>query len=473
MPNQPAPSQARRSAESGFSLIELLLALVVAAEVIIAASMAFDFSNHAAAVQTQVTDMQQSLRIVQHDIARLVRMAGRGGLPAGMRPDLAFDPGAAMPELGGLALEVRNGVTDSTDRRIARGVNGAPEALDGTDILIVRGCFTNPIYLVESETLTLDDPEAPTAATLVIRDTGAIGMSQSLAPLCEELRTTGGGTMLLASPEGRAVYGVGAIVNHDCPATGGPSQLNLELDVDFNSPLNPDIDPDPLVRTRAFPPRMEAITACLLEEYRYFVEEVHEIPTDDTSPLRPVLARARFEPGTELPYAGDVQNYSMPLADGIIDLQIALGFDTGFPRAMGNTSTPGAIDDDADFINGSNDEVIFEAPTWADRVTDDWLYNHPGDVDEDGLALNPRWRVHDFDGRAGIGVNLYHVRVTTIARTNRADRKYQAPDFDTETTRDFVEDHDYDEAPASDFKTIENRKHRRRSLTTNIDLRNL
>src|SRR5690606_10020447 len=181
------PSQARRSAESGFSLIELLLALVVAAEVIIAASMAFDFSNHAAAVQTQVTDMQQSLRIVQHDIARLVRMAGGGGLPAGMRPGLAFDPGAAMPELGGLALEVRNGVTDSTDRRIARGVNGAPEALDGTDILIVRGCFTNPIYLVESATLTLDAPEAPLAATLVIRDTGAIGMSQSLAQLSEEL----------------------------------------------------------------------------------------------------------------------------------------------------------------------------------------------------------------------------------------------------------------------------------------------
>jgi hypothetical protein len=81
--------------------------------------------------------------------------------------------------------------------------------------------------------------------------------------------------------------------------------------------------------------------------------------------------------------------------------------------------------------------------------------------------------VHDFDGRVGLAVQLYQVRVTTIARTNRADRTYQAPDFDPIVGRDYVEDHDYDTAPASSFKTVENRKFRRRALTTIIDLRNL
>lgn len=467
------PRTFRRPAEAGFTLIELLLALIVAAEVIVAAAMAFDFSNQAAAVQTQVTDMQQSLRVVQHDIARLVRMAGRGGLPAGIRPDLEFDPSETIPDLLGMALEVRNGVTGTgaQDRRVARGVADSPVALEGTDILTVRGCFTNPLYQLESETLTLDDPAAPTAATMVIRSESVIGIQQPLAPLCEELDAAGGGTLLLASPEGREVYGLGLITQDDCGDS--VAELNLELDLTFNSPLNPDQSDDPTVRDRRFPPRMEAITACLLEEYRYFVQELHENPLDPTSPLRPRLARARFEPGTELPYGGDVQNYALPLADGIIDLQIALGFDTGYPRAEAETDTPGAIDDDTDFLNDNNDEVIYEAPVFANRNLDDWLYNHPDDVNNEGKALSPRWRVHDFTGRAGLAVQLYQVRVTTIARTNRADRTYQAPDFDPIIGQDYVEDHDYDTAPASAFKTVENRKFRRRALTTIIDLRNL
>jgi type II secretory pathway pseudopilin PulG len=466
----------RRPAQAGFTLIELLLALIVAAEVIIAAAMAFDFSNQAAAVQTQVTDMQQSLRIVQHDIARLVRMAGRGGLPAGIRPELEFDPSETIPDLLGMALEVRNGVTGTAarDRRIARGIADSPVALEGTDILTVRGCFTNPLYQLESETLTLDDPAAPTAATMVIRNESVIGIRQPLRPLCEELDAAGGGTLLLASPEGREVYGLGLITQDDCPAGGTePDLVNLQLDLTFNSPLNPDQSADPTVRDRRFPPRMEAITACLLEEYRYFVQELHENPVDLTSPLRPRLVRARFEPGTELPYGGDAQNYALPLADGIIDLQFALGFDTGYPRAEGTTNIPGAIDDDIDFLNQTDDEVIFEAPVFANRNLDDWLYNHPDDVNNEGKALSPRWRVHDFVGRVGLAVQLYQVRVTTIARTNRADRTYQAPDFDPIVGQDFIEDHDYDTAPASSFKTVENRKFRRRALTTTIDLRNL
>jgi len=466
----------RRPAEAGFTLIELLLALIVAAEVIVAAAMAFDFSNQAAAVQTQVTDMQQSLRIVQHDIARLVRMAGRGGLPAGIRPELEFDPSDTIPDLLGMAIEVRNNVTGTaeSDRRIARGVANSPVALEGTDILTVRGCFINPLYALDPETLVLDDPALPTAATLVIKSESVIKIPQPLRPFCEELDAAGSGTLLLASSEGRAVYGVGLITQDDCPGgAANPDLVNLQLDLTVNSPLNPDQSSDPLVRDRRFPPRMEALTACLLEEYRYFVQELHDDPADPTSPLRPRLARARFEPGTELPYGGDAQNYALPLADGIIDLQVALGFDTGYPRDEANTSIPGAIDDDTDFLNGSNDEVIYEAPVFANRNLDDWLYNHPDDVNAQGKALSPRWRVHDFDGRAGLEVQLYHVRVTTIARTNRADRTYQAPDFDPVVGRDYVEDHDYDTAPANAFKSLENRKFRRRALTTIIDPRNL
>ena len=64
------------------------------------------------------------------------------------------------------------------------------------------------------------------------------------------------------------------------------------------------------------------------------------------------------------------------------------------------------------------------------------------------------------------------MRITTIARTQRPDPNYQAPDFDATVGTDLVEDHDYDQAPANQFKTQDARKYRRRMLTTIVSMRN-
>jgi hypothetical protein len=203
----------------------------------------------------------------------------------------------------------------------------------------------------------------------------------------------------------------------------------------------------------------------ILEEYRYYVRDEHEVPGNAATPLRPRLARARFEPGTELPYANDAQNYALDLADGVFDLQVALGFDSDYPST--SSTTPGSFDDDLDY--DGVDDTIFEAAAGSGaRDQDDWLYNDPGDDPTDN-----QYRVHGYTGRAGEPVHLYFVRVTTIARTNRADPSYRAPDFDATAGSDLVEDHDYDQAPANDFKSDDNRKFRRRMLTTVVDLRNI
>lgn len=284
--NDRAPSPAT---EAGFSLLELLLSLVIAAEILVAAYMAFDISNHATAVQTQITDLQQSLRIVQHDMSRLVRMAGRGGLPAEIRPDLPFVATATIPDLQGLALEVRNNVSDGTGRRISRTDNTSPLALPGTDILTVRGCFANPLYQITQGSLILQDVDAdgiPDRATLPVPDVSSIRIAQPLGPFCDELRDRGSATLILGSPEGRAVWGIARIRTHDCPASGAPSQVNLTLDLLNNSPLNPDLDTNPATISRAFPPEMDAAVACMLEEYRYYVREQYEnpsVPTDRKS----------------------------------------------------------------------------------------------------------------------------------------------------------------------------------------------
>src|SRR5580692_5137300 len=85
---EPCPAIASRpefrlgARERGFTIIEMTIALFVTAEVILAGLALFDFHNKLARVQTQVSDMQQSLRVAQYDLVRMTRMAGRGGFPA-------------------------------------------------------------------------------------------------------------------------------------------------------------------------------------------------------------------------------------------------------------------------------------------------------------------------------------------------------------------------------------------------------
>jgi Tfp pilus assembly protein PilW len=457
--------------QAGFSLLELLIALVVAIEILVAAAIAFDVHNKMAVVQSQVTDLQQSLRIAQYDVARLTRMAGRGGLPAAIRPDAVFNPADPIPQLGGLGIELRDNVTDATDRHIARGVNTSPQALEGTDILIVRGCFSGSVYQLQPNAFLPTDSNGDLLAdgdvSFSIDARSVAGIPQPLGPLVEQVNVANTRPlMIFVSPVARTQFGVGRVTASD-PTSGDPSQLQVTVNVDPGSTLNPEVRRGAPFNdiARGMEPNMTAALACLLEEYRYYIREEHEIPGDATSALRPRLTRARFEPGTELPYANDAQNYSLDLADGVFDLQVALGLDTDYPST--SSTSPGSFEDDADF--DGPDDTIFEAAAGStDRNHDDWLYNDPTDDPTDS-----QYRVHAFTGRVGQPVLLYHVRVTTIARTLRGDPAYRAPDFDATAGTDLVEDHDYDQAPASNFKSDENRKFRRRMLTTMIETRNL
>jgi len=62
--------------------------------------------------------------------------------------------------------------------------------------------------------------------------------------------------------------------------------------------------------------------------------------------------------------------------------------------------------------------------------------------------------------------DLYYVRITTLARTDRRDKSYQAPVLER------VEDNTYDKDSAV-FNTTNERMYRRRLLRTVIDMRNL
>jgi hypothetical protein len=99
--------------------------------------------------------------------------------------------------------------------------------------------------------------------------------------------------------------------------------------------------------------------------------------------------------------------------------------------------------DDGDEVG--NDDRIFES---ADGTNDDWLFNDTQPV------VPLQWA----------NQQLYFIRLTTLARTDRRDAGYQSP----ELVR--LENHDL---TTSRFNTRTDRMFRYRPLQTLIDMRNL
>jgi len=469
----------RANRQSGFTLIELVVSLFVAVEILVAAAVAFDVHSRVAQIQMQVTDLQQSLRVAQYDLTRVVRSAGRGGLPVELAPNAIFNPSDTIPALKGLAIEIRNNVTGD-DRYIARETTkSSPQAIDGSDILAVRGCIGGNSWQIDPSTFDWDsnnDLVADSDAVLTIPRTSVAGLLQPLGSLVEDVqaydsadtdKVTWKGKFILVSPTSLQSYAVTDIVSMDFdgPATD-PTEVRLTLNLNNNSTLDP-YNNDLVTPVRQYPPNMAVSLGCFLEEYRYYVREV---AGDAVTPIRPRLTRARFEPGTELAYLGLDSNFTLDLADGVFDLQVALGLDTDLKQtAYSETEPGGSYNDDTNWVG--DDDTIYEADPFdpaQDRTADDWLYNDPGDD-----VTNAIYTTHAIGGNAGNPVEVYFVRINTAARTTRPDRIYQAGEIDTRTDGEWIEDHDYDTDPPNAYITGDNLKYRRRILQTIVDMRNL
>ena len=424
MHSRPSPSR-----QSGFSLIELLIGMVIAIEILIAALTIFDVHNRMARVQLQVTDMQQSLRVAQYDMVRTTRMAARGGLPIGPGTPPRFrvdNTTLSVPWLRGLAVEARDNVAEGGDNFVKLGT-AEPAALPGTDILTVRGCLSGLLFQMDAT-----NPAAFTGATLTVQRNLPSGRSQDLTELLEPGFSS---PMLLQSSVSRSQYAVAEV------ASVAGNANSVVLTITFASALSP---PNPLVV--APPAGFVPGFACALEEYRYYIRPTFITDPNGDLQLSPRLARARMIPGTELAHDEDDANLTLDLADEILDLQVALGFDTTYG---------GAFDDDADAVGA--DDLFFEGADDDARKADDWLGNSSADDPTEG----------QYQAR------LYYVRISTLGRTARRDPKYVAPDFDPTAGEDYIENNNYDASPASEYKSGVNRQFRHRLLRTVVDLRNI
>ncbi len=403
-------------ARAGFTLIELLVSMVVFLGILVAMFAVFNANYKLAQVQTHVANMQQSLRIAQHDLVRMVRMAGRGGLSRGTLPQ-------------GLAVAVTSNVPDGTT--LGSGAS-PPAVVAGTDILTIRGVFSTPYYQVNPAggNFQIDNP--PSTGSVRIQDPNpTTGVRQDLEELAAaiEAATPVPDALMLVSPLDDSIY---AVVKID-PPTSSVTRVGGAV-VEVTLGFSVDADYLPLSPGGVYPPTLTNVAFVgILEEYRFYVRQAFAIPGDNTSELVPRLSMARFFPGTNDAYAGVASNLMIDVADNILDFQVALGVDT------------------------DDDDVLDEPTPPSD---DEWLYNHH--TDNDGEA---RWNAVPGTGAVP---ELFYVRLTTLARTDRPDFKYVSPAIDE------IEDHQVSE-PATPGNPTElaRRRYRRWQLQTVVDLRNL
>jgi prepilin-type N-terminal cleavage/methylation domain-containing protein len=288
-----------RSSQAGFTLVELLVSLAVTAVLILGILATFDLNNRVTHVQTNIADMQQSLRVAQDDMLRLARMTGRGGLPANM------------------AISVTNNVAANTNLVTAAA---STRILEGTDVVRLRGVFNSSVYQVDSlNPAMFKQPDAGGIASVTVAAKTGMGVSQDLAKL-DTLAKVGEALLAVSPSETYVVGKVEGKANGTLTLADGTTVATLTITYSQNA--------NAAALNGTFPPAASFPAIAYLgnlEEYAYYVREQHAIPSDLTSDLTPKLARARLIPGSSLPY--DAENTD--LADNILDLQAAVSFAGG------------------------------------------------------------------------------------------------------------------------------------------------
>jgi hypothetical protein len=433
--------------ESGFTIIEMLVALFVTVELILAVLLLFDFSNKLTRVQTNVTDMQQSLRVAQYDTVRFIRMLRRGGLPLGPLTAVAADANAAA-SLNGIGLSVRDNAAVGA---LIAGA-GSPTVVTGSDVLIIRGAFSNPVYQVDPGVVP------PTFNVNILAGKGTVfipaavpsggsgisGIPQHMEALISAVTNNIPEALLLVSPVNDSIYAVVELdPNQSDIATPG---VGVTLAFKFkNGTRTANYNAlDPL---GAFPANLTTVSnVSILEEYRVYVRSFSNnppsgaaSPEDKAAALNPKLSRARVFPNSDDAYgsgnaAANAINLMTDVADDVTDLQVALGFDSslaGGPMRTQISSVVGIVDNA--------------------NATDDWLFNSANDVPINNIGV---WD----------SATLYYIRLSTLVRTGHQDPKYTAPAVIG------IEDNSY---TGSAFNIGKNLQFRRRILQTVVDVRSL
>ncbi|MEZ5332945.1 MAG: prepilin-type N-terminal cleavage/methylation domain-containing protein [Thermoanaerobaculia bacterium] len=473
------PSSRRRDRSEGFTLVELLVTLVIVSLTLGAAITLFNQMNRLSRVQLHAAELQQSVRVAQREMGRVIQMAGRGGLAGTNNVGPAYDTPA---------LSIRDNVGQSarfSEREIAIGTD-EPVAVEGTDILTVRGVFDSSIWHLNYTDITKFDP---VAQIVMVGNRTPTGIPQDLGPIKDACDPPDGGAarpeaLILVNSANENSY---AVLELDCsqtdhaaiPDTFDPEAPFQEIAVAYKLPASggnaveyQKLSPGevlPNLASGTFNPSFLG----LLEEYRFYVREQcragdgsGDVACDEAGAIPAHrLSMARMYPHTETPHAGDDDNLQIDVADSIFDLQLALGFDSSYD---GNAAINGffAFDADNDPGDGSegDDDAIVES---ADGTSDDWMFNATGDAATlDSLPWSPTGDPLTFTASQP-QPQIYYLRLSTLGFAARPDNRYSAPVVTG------LEDRVYTTDPDDPLNGTVARNYRRELIQTVIDLRNL
>ncbi len=484
--------------QAGFSLVELLVTVIILAEVLVGLLIIFDSSSRLARAQTHVAELQQSLRVGQAELTRLTRMTGLGGLPITPRNAAARARAGTFPGAGP-AVSVFNNVAEKTivqllDPSAAAGTDDV--ILPGSDVLLLRGVFSTPMFYFDPP-LKIDGDWLSNGGLAANEFSGRVilparsrisGRSwwdypqeiQDLADRLNDARTDMTPLALLLrdtlSPNAYVVAAFDYATTTSADLT--PSQCpNVEVHADlpiehvpqciqFNIVLDPDEDPgvgpgqayaDLTAGTGLEGGGQELIVDSgtgfnvflptnvgsigLLEEYRLYVRAEWEIPGQFDTRLTPVLARAEFLPGT------NTQIDRVDIADNVLGLQIAIGADADSVGVSGH----GEIAD----TGSDGDEVLFNSVDDTDSAS--------GAIDTSAVGTETKlW--------TDPALQFHFLRINTLVQARFPDVKHRAPQID------LIED--YDRGATFQVEGINHTfnnelQYRRRWLQTVVELRNL
>jgi hypothetical protein len=410
----------------------------------------FESSAAVANAQLEQADLQQSIRVGQAEMVGDIRLVGRGGLlPTGPIASNAI-VWAEIACLGTCDTKINRGMPIRFDSNVpvntriqkaGTGAGSSPFVAPGTDVLVVRGIITRPVWMVryaEKSTFTYD--AGSQVGKITIENRTPVGnLPQDLNEISTLLA---GGTVpeaiFMTSSFSDEIFGIGRIdYNATSVTTDGTNVTGAVLGFKFEG--------DSIAEAYAsgsvdgvFPLDKFSNAGIgkvgVLEEYRFYIRQ--EVVTGG---FKRYLTRARMLPGIEEAYpdpsaAATNPNLLLDVADNMLDLQVALGFDC---------NADGMVDENAD---GAGDE---------------WLGNNTADF----AAMTAAPWTDCFEDRRGGALSL--VRITTVAHSRDPQRNRQTAALVR------IEDKDYTAVEYAGVNDVIQRLYLRVNMTTVVDMRNL
>lgn len=401
----------------GFSLAELMVAMLLLSIAMLGILAIFDASNRINKGQQDVADAQGAVRYGVYQMTRAIRMAGSGGLYLTQAILNAPDP-----DLPGITVGSATGYDNVTGSSVTDLAGTAHPVRDGTDMIEVRGVLLSPLLSFDLSTgcgtctgasnvdvapitgqpqigqhVNNDTTYRPQFAAIDAYTAG-VTAARPMFVIVSANDDLHGGCSTPFGPQqfSQPTYNVGRITAPTrlvASNTFGAVNFANALAIEFNSenPADPGLAATVLSNLRR---------GGILDDIVYFI--------DDTDRNHPALAQ-----GVRRGRQFDV----VTIADDVEDMQIAYGVDRNGDGSVTRTAAPGGRDTDL------NTSTVADNDEWAPNVSGET----PWTTIQFQADPSPGTFPHPGNPAAAHCPRLHGVMIALVARSKDPDPTYNGP----------------------------------------------